>query len=502
MTTNDGTGSSPVGHLLTNAHSLAEAGDFTAALAATRQAKTLEPKNVYVLAFEKQTEQLMEFSAAGTVTEEQRSDILESMPVIIEKAVELSRTSSGVTVISGLGSSKSLADIERERTEKGAALEWLKNQYFQHAHEYVRKGEYHHALAEIRRVYIIDTENKVARDFEKQIDQLAQMKTQHATKVHPSIIPPEPEGSPVNITPRIPEAQSPDRDSVPMVTEEWSSPREAERQKPAKKKHAPAASAKQPEGKGTTFLMVMIFLALIALGASILWYYQRNYLSRHPGVDRRALPPPASEQFLGAPGETAEQSFVIAPTSADTSNTSPQVIQLPSAPKTRKETPATRQPATATVRPTPRETAQAMAPASGTAGRGGPPPVNTAGSALPLQASTTAPREAAPAVAENVDSGTTTIPFTAVEKEATIIKLEKPVFSAEAFQRGVLGQVVISVEIDATGKPLETVTLKSTNDLLIQPVINAVMASKFAPAEVSSGPVKSWLTIPFKFTAK
>jgi TonB family protein len=93
-------------------------------------------------------------------------------------------------------------------------------------------------------------------------------------------------------------------------------------------------------------------------------------------------------------------------------------------------------------------------------------------------------------------------PFVAIEKQARIIRLEKPKFSTEKFLIGVEGQVVIQVRIDATGKPVQSVTLKSTNDMLIQPVIDAVMASQYAPAEMTTGPVASWLTIPFRFASR
>jgi TonB family protein len=502
MTTQDGIRSTPVGHLLTNAHSLAEAGDFTAALAAARQAKTLEPKNVYVLAFEKQTEQLMEFSAAGTLTEEQRGDVLESMPGIIEKAVELSRTSSGVTIISGLGSSKSMMDIERERKEKGAALEWLKNQYFQHAHEYVRKGEYQHALAEIRRVYIIDSTNKVAKDFEKQIEQLAHLKTPPATRVHPAIIPPEPEIPRVTIAPHVPDPAGQEQESLPMMTEEWSSPRELTRQRPVKRK-TPVAAPKEQESKGTTLLMVLIFLALIVLGATILWYYQRNVLSKRSPTDKRALPPAASEQFLGAPGEAEEQKFVVTSIATDSGEGDPQVTQVPSEEKPRPEKLAADRPALTQGKTVNRPSTTESPPEKETPAQAGSDTRNpAAGSVVPLQAVTSAPAENRPATEENTDSSASLVPFIAVENEAKILKLQQPRFSAEAFQRGVIGQVVISVHIDATGKPLETVTLKSTNDALIQPSIDAIMASQFTPAEGASGPVMSWLTIPFKFTTK
>ena len=67
---------------------------------------------------------------------------------------------------------------------------------------------------------------------------------------------------------------------------------------------------------------------------------------------------------------------------------------------------------------------------------------------------------------------------------------------------GIEGQIVVGVQIDAAGKPVDTVTMKCTNDLLIDPVLEAVRSSEYAPAEMAGGPVASWLTIPFKFAKK
>jgi tetratricopeptide (TPR) repeat protein len=168
-------GSSGIGDYLDLASTRLQRGEFALAVEAIRSAKSLEPKNIYVLAFEKQTEELRDLQANGTLTDEQRTDIFDSIPSILEKALELSRTSSGVTDLSALG--RPVQDFTKQSQERTAALEWLKNQYFQHAHEYVRKGEYQHALAEVRRVYIIDSSNAVAKELEKQIDQLAQMQS-------------------------------------------------------------------------------------------------------------------------------------------------------------------------------------------------------------------------------------------------------------------------------------------------------------------------------------
>ena len=173
MPTKNSLNSSQLEQHLTEAQTRAEKGDYASAVKAVAEAKTLAPKNIYVLAFEKQVELLSALAAAKSLTDEQRTDILESIPSIIERALE-SSLSPGAPA--GIPALKSGGDATKEKKEKAAALEWLKNQYFQHAHEYIRKGEYQNALAEIRRVYIIDPSNSIARDFEKKFEALDRMK--------------------------------------------------------------------------------------------------------------------------------------------------------------------------------------------------------------------------------------------------------------------------------------------------------------------------------------
>ena len=487
MTTKDETGLSPLSKHLGEAQRHAESGNYTGAISAVRQAKTLEPKNIYVLAFEKQAEQLNELSTTKSLTEEQRTDILESIPAIIERALEASHTPGLVTDISAI---RQGVDTTQGKKEKAAALEWLKNQYFQHAHEYVRKGEYQNALSEIRRVYIIDANNKVAQDFEKQIGQLAQLKTQQSTRQQTGFltVPPLPASAPQAAGRP---SQAPESESTPMLTEEWSSPQQLLRKSPP---GAPKSKAPPAKKKGNTLLVVLIFLALIILGAAILWYYQRFVMTRRP-TDKSSLPPASSEQFIGAPSEVGEQSYLVSGSDTDSLGGTPQVTEIPQsedpAPKERKEqhrtNPSKAGGTMADVRSEPdapkeqRETTPTAPPVMATQSE----PIEKS----PSPTTTTTPDTASPST------------FVAIQKDARIIKLERPKFSALAYQKGVEGQVVIQVQIDPAGKPVQTVVLRSTNDLLIQPIIEAVMSSQFAPAEMTSGPVTAWLTIPFKFAS-
>ncbi len=472
---------------LAEAQSRAEKGDYAAAVSAVREAKSLAPKNVYVLAFEKQAEQLVELETSHSLTDEQRTDILESIPSIIERALDSSRSPGMVTDISAL---RAGPDAAQDKKEKAAALEWLKNQYFQHAHEYIRKGEYQHALAEIRRVYIIDPSNAIARDFEKQFEALAQLKRGDSIRVYPSTAPAASAPAPPADTPAAPDAPSAgDPDSTPMMTEEWSSPRQPKRGAPR-----PRAAREPAQGKkrGIALLIVLIVLALLVLGALLYVYYQRN-IYKKPQITSLSLP--VSEQFIGAPSEAAEQNFIVS--NDDSASGTPQVTELavdqaapPPATVESKKVPGSPKPASP--RDTPRRVVQTSAP----------PPEEHPVSSPPVMAAQSQPESKPPAAEPKTEDTASPVPFVAVEKQARIIRLEKPKFTALGYLTGVEGQVLIRVQIDATGKPIQTVTLKSTNDLLIQPVIDAVMSSQFAPAEMTTGPVASWLTIPFKFASR
>ncbi|HTO93918.1 MAG TPA: energy transducer TonB, partial [Bacteroidota bacterium] len=207
-----------------------------------------------------------------------------------------------------------------------------------------------------------------------------------------------------------------------------------------------------------------------------------------------ALPPAAAEQFIGAPAEAAEQNFLV--TQDDSSSGTPEVTDVTvrsepppeNAPQPERKTPESGTRAKGKTSPAPPARPPGRSPAQVTQ-----PPVMAA---QPQPAQKEPPP---PAKSEDTASQA---PFVAIEKEARIIRLEKPKISNDRFLGGVTGQVVVQVRIDATGKPVQTVTLKSTNDMLIQPVIDAIMTSQFAPAEMTTGPVASWLTIPFRFATK
>jgi TonB family protein len=273
-----------------------------------------------------------------------------------------------------------------------------------------------------------------------------------------------------------------------MMTEDWSSPQPPRREAA----HSVRIPEKKKEKKNrSTLLIALIVIAILILGAVVYIYYQRNvYKKPQPA----SLAPPSSEQFIGAPAQAAEQNYMVS--GSDSTQGTPQVTELavsdtqgPASKAGEKKTPLTSKKAQERDNPersfTPPPSAELIPE-----------------SAPPVMASQAQPGVKQPVVQPKTEDTAAPVPFVAIQKEARIIRLVRPTITAQGYLTGIQGQVVIQVRIDATGKPIQTVTLKSTNDILIQPVIDAVMASQFAPAEMTTGPVASWLTIPFKFASK
>jgi len=138
----------------------AEEGKFDEALIAIRTELQHFERSVYLLALEYQVEQLKEYSKGESVNEMQRLDILDSFPGLIEKAVEHPDT----TAIRVELQSAPHPD------EQEAARRWLSGQYLQHAYRFLIQKEYSRALTEVRRIYILDPANQLARNLETRID--------------------------------------------------------------------------------------------------------------------------------------------------------------------------------------------------------------------------------------------------------------------------------------------------------------------------------------------
>jgi TonB family protein len=460
---------SPLAGQLSDAQGMVESGNFKDALALLKQAKALDPRNIYVLAFEKQVEQLVEFSEMNILTDEQRTDILESIPGIIQRALEASSAEAPEAL------AERQQALEQEREERSAALEWLKNQYFQHAHEYVRKGEYTHALAEIRRVYIIDPSNKIAEDFERQIEQLiALRKVQTIPKT-----PPRPAFAPSA-------GPASDRPAVVLPARPPVRPEAVTRAaSPVASPPAREPEKETPRKRISTGLAIGVVLAVVVILLAAYYFLWRRPSAPPPspaeGQSSEMIP--ATEDFF-APAESRQEQGFLVSLSETNGNISARVTQ--------EKTDAsgeTFDDATSKPDPALRETRTSTAKSRQNAGS------SRTGADRPLQTE----REGSAPGQHAASSSPSATPAGSVTEEARILRLERPQFAGVTNPEGLEGQVVVRVEIDKDGLPRQTNILRSTNSLLDAAVIAAINKSSFSPRRTSAGPVNSWMTIPFTF---
>ncbi|MDD8017359.1 MAG: hypothetical protein PHP42_03190 [Bacteroidota bacterium] len=130
---------------------------YADALRVIREAKIFDLHNLYIAAFEHWVSKLpYEFSPASDAVMQKHI-----VTLFVERAC---------------------ADSERramKRTEHFAApdqkaveQERMKNLYFQRTDELLERKEYERALEEVRRIYIFDSINIVAKEYEQKIEQL------------------------------------------------------------------------------------------------------------------------------------------------------------------------------------------------------------------------------------------------------------------------------------------------------------------------------------------
>jgi tetratricopeptide (TPR) repeat protein len=289
---------------LEQSHTDVEAGKYLEALASAQKAKDLEPKNIYVLALEKQIEQLIELSAGNALTDEQRTDILESIPGIIDRAIEGAPPEEPSD--EGREVSEPRPVREGGREDRAAALEWLKNQYFQQAHDFVQEGEYDNALAEIRRVFIIEAENETAKQFEKHILELADL---HREIPAPPVPPPAAPAPPARPAESPAVSESPASPSVETV--------KAETRQQAEKA--------RPRRRGFTVLIVGIILVAMAfIGYGLIQLWLRENVEPSPRTEPPEVLSPQPEIYYNEDAQTTARSTDRASQPVDSTRDSTQ----------------------------------------------------------------------------------------------------------------------------------------------------------------------------------
>jgi len=509
--------------------------EYAEALDALEMARTADPENIYISALKRQLDALLSLSQADGLGEDQRHDLMEPMPGIIDCAIRDAhrprRTGNtgfppavpAVETTDHVGVSYTAENSPEQSGDPGDVqkeLEALKLLYFQRASKFVMRGEYEQALAEVRRVFVVDPENTIAKEYASRVEHLIQHARALAAEPAPPAntveenprpihsetgsepAPQQSEASPVNADrstawddefvsaktpaplPRYRPTPPSSRQTVAYgdslaVSLSASTNDEGEYEKPGKKKSK------------VFLLLATVILTPLLAGAAVAIFSSKT--------------PPRSNALASA-GQTQ------APAREQSQNPSPSAVQatIGAGEEKTQEQPVTTKEDPAHVAAAPQQTS-APAPTE-QKGISEPPPVKTAESVPPPQANavvneavtlpapTTEIVPPPPPVAQPSETPHPSTPaFVPVEKDPQIVRLEKPEFPSFVLKMGIDGQVVVRVLIDINGKPLDSQILKSTNPIFEQPVIDAVMKSQFTPARMGQGPVAAWLTIPFKF---
>ncbi len=506
--------------------------EYAEALDALEMARTADPGNIYIAALRRQLDALLSLSQGDELGEDQRHELMEPMPGIIDCAIRDSHRQhrTGITDLPRARQNEVAPDVPATGRETESApervadpgdvqkeLEALKLLYFQRASKFVMKGEYEQALAEVRRVFVVDPDNTIAREYASRVEHLIQHARQLASEPAPPADAAQEPPHTIEVEPE-PAGEEPLHVHTERSTawdEEFTAPKAPaplpeHRPAPPSSRQTMAygdslavslsggrdAGGEELEGPGRKKSKFFVILTTVILTPLLAGVAVAIFASKSPAPASRAdvtarqaqtsNPAPSVEATIGAAGtRSAEETGLRkeehrqVPAEVPVKSVPPPVVQ-----KAEAEPPAAKTVVpvqTPPVEIAKNEPARVTAPAAETA----PPSLPKS---VPIEPPKSAPVESPKTPA-----------FVAVERDPQIVRLEKPSFPGFVWKMGGEGQVVVRVLIDANGKPLDSQILKSTNPVFEQPVIDAVMKSQFNPAQMGQGPVAAWLTIPFKF---
>jgi tetratricopeptide (TPR) repeat protein len=460
-----------------------DAMDLAEALAILEIARASDSNNIYLGALKRQLETMFNLQRAGDLNTEKKILLLESVPGIVECAVrEHRRQGRPATERPDAGHpAASAQEAERE-------LEALKLLYFQRASKHVMAGEYEKALAEVERVFVVDPSNSIAKQYAQRVEQLIQQARKLAAAPEPEQAIEEVAASADEAEPRGPSTAWTDEFLAPVVPIPEHRPAAmnskqtiafgtslAESLEPAAPDAAPAPA---PRRRSTRMLAVALIVLLMGGGTfAILTATGAETSGEEPaGNIRLASRTTLNDQAAGVMNAQQQADPAVHQEQAVTpalKNDAAAMVTTPAV--------------SAPVVPAPARAAEEKKPAQR---------INEVPAENPAAQPTATVVEPIPAAVESTPAETPA--FVAIEKQPEIITLEKPIFSPFVWKTVLEAQVVIRVLIDTDGNPVDTQILKSTAGVFEGPVIDAVLKSKFAAAQMGQGPVSAWLTIPFK----
>ena len=157
---------------LTECKKYIDAEVYYKALGALKEAKSVDTRNIYIIALEKQIKLMSDLSKKRPVDTAYQNEIRGAIPEIIRRAIDDSRKRSELQEADDRQGQETDVDDNPYIRERELALKKLKNQFVTLAEEFINKGDYQSALQEIRRIFIIEPGNEAAQDLERKIESL------------------------------------------------------------------------------------------------------------------------------------------------------------------------------------------------------------------------------------------------------------------------------------------------------------------------------------------
>ena len=432
-------------------------------------------------------------------------------------------------------------------------IESVKLLYFQQAGAFVAKGEYERALVEVRRVLEIDPDNAIAHEYVARVEQiLTQPRRSTLFYVQPPEESPAPPATGEDRTPESPqharstvEETGRDPRRVAPATGGWSPANDdrtvsgrmqsSETPHPVPGKRVPdkvrdehtvtrfyqqspalrqESGTHEPRRFSRRMIVVTVVMCAVVLagGAYAAFLATRGSSTAAESRVIKTAPPEDPQISAVAPVAGREENSQVSLHNApvETPAVSSSAVEKPAPEAARSSAPPAATPREATAPPS--LPAAKMGPARNPVQKPGQgaektevqKPVQTPRSqTVNLQshvlAVNTPETKPAGSAVPSTETATAPVPaYVPTQIEPQVVKLERPEIPDFIWMPGVVEKVVIRVLIDVDGKPVDTQILMSSKTALEKPVIKAVMNSKFLPGQSAIGPVKTWLTIPFK----
>jgi hypothetical protein len=415
---------------------MAQSGQFADALIRLRKIKPLYPRNTFLVALEKQLERLLVLPRDSEASDAQKKALLNSLHGLVRGAADSLRQAPAAQ------QQPVPSPVVAVKTERDTARTQLKDQYFQHADEYLKKGAYGSALVEIRRVKIIAPDDPTVSEYERTIRQLVELQQRTGVKSHDA----EPQALAENDSPH------PTADASPSsATQENGNPQEVKIY--GTEEFSAVEVRKQPDTrKSKAGLIALVTVVVVGLAISAIALLN-NPDTGPASTDQKETVQPTVPSAGPQRVPEASRSQQIEP--------QPNGSQIEQGVATKPEVPS-------------RNATTTEGQKSGAANKAEGSPAKEE------------PKPVAPA---------TTPKF--IDAEPQIVHLEEPIFSPETSHPSSGVEVVIMVQIDPEGRPLRTLIAKSSNAAFNSAIVTAVMRSTYRAGTTPDGPATKWLTIPF-----